>query len=230
MSKFADIRDRFPGCNTSWARLDAPAGSQPLEAVIQATADFQRSGLMSNSHGMFPMTDACDALVDSTRNVVAQLLGAPTTDVAFGASATAMILHLTRSITNTLGPGDELICTQLDHDANVSPWMIAARDSGATLRIAEMDKATGRLPIEAVASLFNSRTRWLAITGASNAIGTIPDLAAICELARQADVRVLIDGVHLTPHSPVDLTEIGCDAYVTSAYKWYGPHVACTRQ
>ncbi|MFV1990445.1 MAG: aminotransferase class V-fold PLP-dependent enzyme [Acidimicrobiales bacterium] len=227
MSRFAKIRDRFPGCSSTWARFDAPAGSQPVDDAIEATAEFQRSGLVSNSHGMFPMTDACDALVAATRGTVARLLGAPTTHISFGPSATAMILHLTRSLTNALEAGDEVICTQLEHDANVSPWIIAAQEAGATVSMAQMDAASGRLSIEAVSSLFGERTRWLAITGASNAIGTIPDLVSICEIARQADVRVLVDGVHLTPHCPVDLTEIGCDAFVTSAYKWYGPHLSC---
>ncbi len=227
MNKFAKIRDRFPGCSSSWARFDAPAGSQPVDDAIEATANFQRSGLVSNSHGMFPMTDACDALMASSRGTIARLLGAPTTNVTFGPSATAMILHLTRSITNTLGPRDEVICTQLDHDANVSPWMIAASEAAAIVRMAKLDEATGRLSVEAVSSLICDHTRWIAITGASNAIGTIPDLVTVCEIARQANVRVLVDGVHLTPHSPVDLTGIGCDVYVASAYKWYGPHVSC---
>ena len=163
-------------------------------------------------------------MVDRTRASVAQLLGADPGGIVFGANMTTLNFALTRSIARTLGPDDEIVGTRLDHDANVTPWRLAARDSGAAFTFAPFDPATGRLPVESVVERLGPRTRWLAITGASNALGTIPDLPPIVEAAHAAGAKVLVDAVHLAPHRPIDIAEIGCDALVTSSYKWYGPH------
>ncbi|HLM19605.1 MAG TPA: aminotransferase class V-fold PLP-dependent enzyme, partial [Acidimicrobiia bacterium] len=109
-----------------------------------------------------------------------------------------------------------------------APWLLVAADTGATVHLAEFDTATGRLPVDAVSSLLSDRTRWVAVTGASNAIGTMPDITAITAAAHAAGAKVAVDGVHLTPHAPVDLRAIGCDVYSTSSYKWYGPHTGIT--
>ncbi len=227
-----DLRHRFPGItegnHQGWSRFDGPAGTQVLDAAIQASADWQRSGDNANSHGSFAAADACDALVDRVQRTMGELLNADPSGIFFGPSTTANVFSVTRAISRWLEPGDEIICTQLDHDSNVSPWLQIAADTGAIVRFASFDVATGRLPVDAVTGLLTDRTRWVAVTGASNAIGTMPDITAITAAAHDGGARVVVDGVHLTPHAPVDITAIGCDVYSTSAYKWYGPHAGIT--
>lgn len=219
-----DVRDRFPGVNDGWARFDGPAGTQMLDAAVAAMVDWMTSGKNANSHGEFAAAHATDAMEAAARVTVGRFLGADAGGIAFGPSATGMMFRLTRAIAATLSPGDEIVCTQLDHDANVSPWLRAAQESGATVRFLELDPATGRLRMEQLPSLLGARTRWVACTGASNALGTRPDLPAVVEAAHAVGARVLVDGVHLAPHAPVDVTALDVDALVTSPYKWYGPH------
>jgi cysteine desulfurase family protein (TIGR01976 family) len=222
------LRPRFPGLADGWARFDGPAGTQVVDTAIEATAAWQRSGDNANSHGAFAASAACDELIDGARSVMGRLLGADPAGMVFGPSTTSNVMGLTRAIARELGPGDEIVCTQLDHDSNVSPWLLAAADTGATVRMAPIDVATGRLSTEAVTDLLTDRTRWVAVTGASNAIGTIPDVPAIVDSAHEAGAKVVVDGVHLTPHRPVDVSHLGCDVYSTSSYKWYGPHLGVT--
>ncbi|MGI9601313.1 MAG: cysteine desulfurase-like protein [Acidimicrobiales bacterium] len=224
MAPTLDLSHLFPGLADGWARFDGPAGTQPVDVAIDAMAGFMRSGGMANTHGSFAAADACDQVMERARSSVARLLGADAEGLAFGPSSTAMIMRVTSSLARELGPGDEIVCTQLDHDANVMPWVIAARDSGATVRMAELDPTTGRLPVDAVVAQLTAHTRWVAITGASNALGTMPDVAAVVAAAHEVGARVLVDGVHRTPHRAIDVAALGCDAYVTSPYKWYGPH------
>ncbi|MEO6651062.1 MAG: cysteine desulfurase-like protein [Ilumatobacteraceae bacterium] len=227
-----DLRHRFPaiteGDHSAWARFDGPAGTQVVDTAIQATSSWQRSGNNANSHGVFAAAAACDALSDQAQQTMGELLHADPACFMFGPSTTSNVFSITRAIGHDLGPGDEIICTKLDHDSNVSPWLLVAEDTGATVQFADFDAETGRLPVDNVASLLNDRTRWVAVTGASNAIGTMPDVTAITAAAHAAGARVMVDGVHLTPHAPVDLSAIGCDVYSTSAYKWYGPHAGIT--
>jgi cysteine desulfurase family protein (TIGR01976 family) len=221
-----DLRHRFPGLATGWARFDGPAGTQPLDTAIDAMAEVQRSGDIANSHGPFAASVACDRLTADTRAAVGRLIGADAETVVLGPSATALLFRLSTAVGRTLGPGDEIVCTTLDHDANVAPWLRAAEDSGATVRFAHFDPATGRLPVAAVVDQLTDRTRWVAVSGASNALGTVPDVVAVAAEARRVGARTVVDGVHRTPHLPVDVGALGCDVYVTSSYKWYGPHAA----
>lgn len=227
-----DLRHRFPaiteGAHQGWARFDGPAGTQVVDSAIEATSAWQRSGNNANSHGAFAAADACDELFEQVQGTVGRLLNTSPEQIMFGPSTTANVFSITRAIGRDLRPGDEIICTQLDHDSNVSPWLLVAADTGATVRFAEFDPATGRLRPDAITSLLTERTRWVAVTGASNAIGTIPDVTAITAAAHAAGARVMVDGVHLTPHAPVDVAAIGCDVYSTSSYKWYGPHASAT--
>ncbi len=227
-----DLRQRFPGItegdHPGWSRFDGPAGTQVVDSAIEASGAWQRSGNNANSHGSFPAADACDALTERTRQTLSRLLNASPDGFVFGPSTTANVFTITRAIGHDLAPGDEIICTRLDHDSNIAPWSHVAADSGATVRLADFDTHSGRLPTENVTSLLTDRTRWVAVTGASNAIGTMPDIAAITAAAHDAGAKVVVDGVHLTPHAPVDITAIGCDVYSTSSYKWYGPHAGVT--
>ena len=222
------LQSRFPGLTDGWARFDGPAGTQVADTAIEATAAWQRSGNNANSQGAFAAAEACDELMAAARSVMGRMLNADPAGVIFGPSTTSNVMGLTRALARELGPGDEIVCTQLDHDSNVAPWLLVAADTGATVRMAPIDLETGRLDTESVTDLLSDRTRWLAVTGASNAIGTIPDIAAVTDAAHEAGARVVVDGVHLTPHRPVDLEAIGCDVYSTSSYKWYGPHLGVT--
>ena len=195
-----------------------------MDVSIDAVAEWQRSGNNANSHGAFPAAEACDALTARVSATMGELLGADPGGMVFGPSTTANMMALTRAIGSDLGPGDEIVCTALDHDSNVTPWVLAAGDSGATVRMAGMDPESGRLPVDAVVDLIGPRTRWVAVTGSSNAVGTIPDTTAIAGAAHAVGARVVVDGVHLTPHRRVDIGAIGCDVFTTSSYKWYGPH------
>lgn len=232
MSAVLDLRHRFPavteGGYQGWARFDGPAGTQVVDSAIEAAAAWQRSGNNANSHGQFAAAAACDALVADVQQTLGRLLDADPGGFVFGPSTTANIFSLSRAIGRDLEPGDEIICTRLDHDSNVSPWLQVADDTGAEVRLAEFDTDSGRLPVEAITAALSDRTRWVAMTGGSNAIGTMPDITAITRAAHDAGAKVVVDGVHLTPHAPVDITAVGCDVYSTSSYKWYGPHAAVT--
>ena len=145
--------------------------------------------------------------------------------VVFGPSMTALTMRFSAAIGRTLKPGDEIVCTRLDHDANVAPWLIAAERAGAQVRFAEPDRDTLELPAAAVEAVLSERTRWVAVTAASNAVGTIPDLPGIAAATRSAGARVFVDAVHATPHRAIDVAALGCDALACSAYKWFGPHI-----
>jgi len=218
-------RERFPGLGDDWVRLDGPAGTQVLDDVIAASAAWWRSGDSANAHGPFPQAGATDALVTSTRQVCAELLGGQPEGIVFGESMTSLTMRFAAAVGRTLGPGDEVVVTRLDHDGNVRPWVVAAERAGATVRFAEPDRGTLVLQPEHVAAVLTERTRWVAFTATSNVIGTAPDVAAICSLARDAGARTYIDAVAATPHRRIDRQGWGADAVVCSAYKWYGPHI-----
>ncbi len=224
MAAARSLRHRFPGVDGDWARFDGPAGTQMVDVAIEAMAGWAASGSNANNGGSFAAAGACDALVERTRATVGTLLGADPAGVCFGANMTTMTLAFTRAVARTLRPGDRIVGTRLDHDANVSPWRIACEAAGAEHVLAPFDASTGRLEAESVTALIDERTRWVAVTGASNLIGTIPDVAAITTAAHDAGAKVFVDAVHLAPHRPIDVRAIGCDVLATSPYKWYGPH------
>jgi cysteine desulfurase family protein (TIGR01976 family) len=218
-------RERFPGLRDGWARLDGPAGTQMVDSAIEAMAEFMRSGHNANHGGLFAAARRTDELVESARTSVAALLGGDPRGVAFGPSMTAMTLRLSAAAGRALRPGDEIVCTRLDHDANVAPWLIAAQRAGATVRFADPEPETLELPASAVEAVLGDRTRWVAVTAASNAVGTVPDLKGIVAAAHAAGARVFVDAVHAAPHRRIDVEALGCDALACSAYKWFGPHV-----
>jgi cysteine desulfurase family protein (TIGR01976 family) len=218
-------RERFPGLADGWARLDGPAGTQMVDSAIEAMAAFMRSGDNANHGGLFRAAERTDEQTARAREAVARLLGATPGAVAFGPSMTAMTVRFSAAVGRTLRPGDEIVCTRLDHDANVAPWLIAARRAGATVRFAEPEPETLELPASAVEGVLGERTRWVAVTAASNAVGTVPDLPGIVASAHAAGARVYVDAVHAAPHRVVDVGALDCDALACSAYKWFGPHI-----
>jgi cysteine desulfurase family protein (TIGR01976 family) len=224
----AAVRSRFPGIHADspdrWSRFDGPAGTQMVDTAIRAMSDWAASGNNANTHGPFPQTDACDALLDRTRASVGLLLGADPYGICLGANMTTMTMSFSRAVEQTLRPGDNIVGTRLDHDANVAPWRIACERSGATHRLAGFDPATGVLSPSSVIDLIDTHTRWVTLPGASNLLGTMPDIAPIIAAAHDVGARVFIDAVALAPHHRIDVTALGCDALATSPYKWYGPH------
>ena len=219
-------RDRFTALRDGWARLDGPAGSQIADPVIEAMADWMRSGSQANHGGVFKHAHETDELVESTRKACATLLGGEAEGVVFGPSFTALTMRFAATVVRELSEGDEIVCTRLDHDSNVRPWVIAAERAGATVRFAEPLEGTLELPASAVEAVLSERTKWVAVTAASNAVGSIPDLTGIVAAAHAAGARVYVDAVHATPHRRNDLTALDADVIGCSAYKWFGPHVA----
>jgi cysteine desulfurase family protein (TIGR01976 family) len=219
-----DLRARFPGVRRGEARFDGPAGTLMVDTAIEAMRVHLASGDSANLGGAFTASARTGELVDRARATVAELLGATPEGIVFGANMTTLTFAFTRTVARDLGPGDEIVCTTLDHDANVTPWVMAAADRGATVVFADVDARTGRLPTQAVVDRLSERTRWVAVSGASNLLGTIPDVTTITTAAHAAGARVFVDAVHLAPHRRVDVRAIGCDVLATSPYKWYGPH------
>ena len=217
-------RERFPGLAGGWARLDGPAGTQMVDVAIEAMAAFMRSGRNVNHGGVFAAAHATDECVERARAAVARLLDAEPAGVAFGPSMTAMTMRVSAAAGRTLAPGDEVVVTRLDHDANVRPWVRAAEAAGATVRWAAFDPATGELTADDVAEVLTERTKLVAVTGASNLIGTRPPVEEIARLAHGAGALLAVDGVHLTAHAPVDVRALGADFFTCSPYKFLGPH------
>src|SRR3954462_11218354 len=204
-------RERFPGLSDGWARLDAPGGSQPVDAAIEAMASYMRSGGMANQGGSFRGAEQVDSLMIEARATVGELLGGDPRGIVFGQSMTTLTLSFTAAVGRTLSPGDEIVCTRIDHDANVAPWLIAADRAGATVRFAEPDRESLELPPSAVEAVLSDRTRWVAVTAASNAVGPVPDLGATAQLVHDAGARMYVDAVHATPHRPIDVAALGIE-------------------
>ena len=223
-SRAAHQRHRFPGVRRGIARFDGPAGTLMVDTAIEAMREHLAGGDAANVGGAFAASRATGELLERARATVGELLGAPADGIVFGANMTTLTFAFTRSVARELAPGDEIVCTTLDHDANVTPWVLAAAERGAKVVFADVDPTTGRLPVEAVTVRLSERTRWVAVTGASNLLGTIPDVTAIAAAAHEAGARVFVDAVHLAPHRRIDVAAIGCDVLATSPYKWYGPH------
>ena len=220
----AAVRAGYPALADGYAYLDGAAGTQVPAAVIEAMSRVQAAGL-SNAGGTFPASKRADEITEECRAAVAAVTGGDPDGVILGPNMTTLTYRLAGALARTWRPGDEVIVSRLDHDANVRPWVQAAERAGAVVRWAEVDPSTGELPASQYAGLIGARTRLVAVTAASNLIGTRPDVPAITALARAAGALSFVDGVHATPHGPVDMRALGADFYATSAYKWSGPHI-----
>ena len=218
------VRAAYPALADGYAYLDGAAGTQVPRAVVDAVTDAYRTGI-GNVGGAFPASHRADGIVAGCRRAVADLVGGHPDGVVLGPNMTTLTYRLAYALSATWRTGDEIVLSRLDHDANVRPWVQVAARTGATVRWAEVDLATGELPVEQYATLVSERTRLVAVTAASNVLGTRPDVAAIADRAHAAGALVFVDGVHATAHGPVDVAALGADFYATSAYKWSGPHV-----
>ena len=221
----AAVRALYPALADGHAYLDGAAGTQVPVPVIEAIAAAYRAGI-GNLGGAFEASGRSDSIVAQARAAVADLVGGTADGVVFGPSATALAYRFAAALSRQWTADDEIVVSRLDHDSNIRPWIQAAGRVGAIVRWAEADLATGELPAAQYADLVGPRTRLVAVTAASNAIGTRPDVAAIAASAHAVGALCYVDGVHATPHVPVDITALGADFYTTSAYKWSGPHVA----
>ena len=218
------VRAAFPALDLGVAHFDGPGGSQVPRVVADAVARTLFSGI-SNRGAVSDAERRADDAVHGARAAVADLLGADPGGVVFGRSMTQITYDVARALATTWAPGDEVVVTRLDHDANIRPWVRAAEIAGATLRWAPFDRTTGELDPQEVAALVGDRTRLVAVTGASNLLGTRPDVAAVSAAAHAAGSLVYVDGVHLTPHAPVDVATLGADFFACSPYKFFGPHL-----
>jgi cysteine desulfurase family protein (TIGR01976 family) len=222
----AAVRAAFPALRSGTAHFDGPGGSQTPEVVAQAVAATLTASI-SNRGRTTAAERYADDVVLGARQAVADLTAGDPGGVVFGRSATQLTYDFSRVISRAWAPGDEVVVTRLDHDANVRPWVQAAEARGATVRWADFDPATGELEPEVVGALLSDRTRLVAVTGASNLIGTRPDVAAVTALSHDAGALTWIDGVHLTAHAAIDVAALGADFFVCSPYKFLGPHCGC---
>lgn len=218
------IRARYPALTSGTAFFDGPGGSQTPQAVADAVA-AALTGPLANRGPLTEASRRADEFVLEARQAMADLLGADPSGIVFGRSMTALTYELARTLGRGWQPGDEIVLSRLDHDANIRPWLQMAAEVDVQVRWVDFDTRTGELPVEAVAEQIGDRTRLVALTGASNLIGTRPDIPAVTALAREAGALSFVDGVHLTPHAPVDVDELGADLFACSPYKFGGPHL-----
>ncbi len=217
------VRARFTALQRPLAFFDGPGGTQVPDSVIDAIAGYLRQA-NANLGGSFETSRRSDALIARARTTAAGFLAATVDEVAFGANMTTLNFTLSRTASRGWRAGDEIVCTRLDHDGNVSPWLELARDGDLTVRLCEVDDEC-RLDLDHLRSLLSDRTRVVAFPWASNAVGTVAPVAEIAELAHGAGALAWVDAVHWGPHGPIDVAAAGADVLLCSPYKFYGPHL-----
>lgn len=224
------VRSQFPALRQTddygrpFVFLDGPGGTQVPQAVIDAMADYLVRA-NANTHGLYATSRCSDQMIEEARRAVADFLNAASAEeIVFGPNMTTLAFGLSRAIGRTLRPGDEVVVTRLDHDANISPWLALA-EQGAHIRWADFRPDDCTLDMDQLASLITERTRLVAVGYASNAVGTINDVKRIGQLAHAVGAWLFVDAVHYAPHGPIDVQAIDCDFLACSAYKFFGPHV-----
>ena len=221
-----EVRARFPALSIGNNRIyfDAPGGTQICQPAIDRMVAHLKSGT-ANSGGAFVTSRETDALSEEAHRAMADLLGADPGEIAFGPNMTSLTLALSRAVAREWNAGDELVLTHLDHDANVSPWLLVARDKGMVVRWIDFDPETGVLDLDALPGLLSDRTRLVAVGGASNALGTLNDIKRIASIVKaRSQAFLFVDAVQSVPHIPTDVRDLGCDFLACSPYKFFGPH------
>jgi cysteine desulfurase family protein (TIGR01976 family) len=218
------IREQFPALKRPAIFLDNPAGTQVAQACLERMSNYLvRTN--ANHEGVFETSRLSDAIVAEARSAMADFLNASRAEeIVFGANMTSITLHISRSVARAWQPGDEIVLTRLDHDANVTPWSLAAEDRGCTVRWVDFHPEDGTLDMVSLEKALEGKPRLLAVGYASNALGTVNPVKEITRLAHAAGALVYVDAVHYAPHGPIDVQETGCDFLVCSAYKFFGPH------
>ncbi|HEY2776960.1 MAG TPA: cysteine desulfurase-like protein [Gaiellaceae bacterium] len=217
------VRARFSALQRDIAFFDAPGGTQVPDSVIDAIAGYLRTE-NANLGGPFETSRLSDALIERAHSTAAGFLNATVDEVVFGANMTTLNFALSRTASRDWHEGDEIICTQLDHDGNISPWLELAHDRGFTVQLARVDDEC-RIDLDHLLSLVNERTRVVAYPYAANAVGTVTPVAEIAEIAHDAGALAWVDAVHYGPHGPIDVAAVGADVLLCSPYKFYGPHL-----
>lgn len=222
----ASARAQFPALtHNPLIFLDNPAGTQVPQRVIEAVVKYYQQD-NANSGGYFSTSQRTDTLRQSARETLAAFLNANRPEeIVFGANMTTLTLSVSRAIGQTLREGDELIVTQMDHDANINPWLLAARDHGAEVKWVRLDPETGQLDLTSFEQALSHKTRWVCVGHAANALGTINPIQKMAEMAHAFGARIFVDAVQSAPHLPIDVQALDVDMLVCSAYKFYGPHV-----
>lgn len=233
VSSVENIRRQFPAlkrCEGSnlVAYFDGPGGTQVPQPVVDAMSKYMINN-NANTHWAYPTSVETDSMLHGARSAMADFLGGRPGDIAFGANMTTLLFHIARAIGRSLKPGDEIVVTELDHHANIAPWQALVRERGVVLRWLPFDQETFRHQEGVFENLISDRTRVVALGAASNALGTVTDVAAMVKLARDAGATTVVDAVHYAPHFPVDAQAINADFLLCSAYKFYGPHVGVVR-
>jgi len=224
-----EIRSHFPALDRTHlglpvAYFDGPGGTQVPREVARAMTDYLFHH-NANTHWAYPTSIETDAILESARETLADFLNAAPQEIAFGQNMTTLTFHLARALGREWKRGDEIIVTELEHHANVAPWRALEKDRGVTVRMARADEKAGTVDLDDLARLIGPRTRLIAIGAASNALGTVTDVARVCAMAREAGALSFVDAVHYAPHLLVDVRAFGCDFLACSAYKFYGPHL-----
>src|SRR5947208_5694422 len=219
----AAARARFSALQNELVFFDGPGGTQVPDAVIEAIAAYLRES-NANVSGPYETSRRTERLVADARLVAGSFLGGSPDEVVFGANMTTLNFALSRSAAREWAEGDEVVVTRLDHDANVSPWLELAHDLGLVVRFADIHDDT-TLDLDDLAGQLTERTRVVAFPWASNAVGTLVDVARVVELAHDAGALAWVDAVHYAPHGPIDVAPTGADVLIRSAYKFYGPHL-----
>jgi cysteine desulfurase family protein (TIGR01976 family) len=217
------VRERFSALNRELAFFDGPGGTQVPDEVIDAIATYLRES-NANVSGPYETSRRTERLVADARLAAASFLGGSPDEVIFGANMTTLNFALSRTAAREWQAGDEVVVTKLDHDANVSPWLEVAHDLGLVVRFADIRDDT-TLDLENLAAQLTDRTRVVAFPWASNAVGTLVDVAQVAELAHEAGALAWVDAVHYGPHGPIDVAAVGADVLICSPYKFYGPHL-----
>jgi cysteine desulfurase family protein (TIGR01976 family) len=223
------IRTRFPAlalthAGQPMAFFDGPGGTQVPESVIDAVTRYYRES-NANHGGAFPTSERSDAVVDDAHAAIGDMLGVDADEITLGPNMTTLTFHLSRSIAASMRPGDEIVVTGLDHQANVDPWIAAARDNEIVVRTWEPELTDCTLRLEDLDGVLNERTRLVAVGWASNAVGTINPIAEIAERAHRVGAWLYVDAVHAAPHLPLDARAVDADFVACSTYKFFGPHL-----
>jgi cysteine desulfurase family protein (TIGR01976 family) len=223
------VREQFPALKRVYkeknaAYFDGPGGSQVVRSAIEAiTAYMERGG--ANLHGSFPSSWETEETITEAREAVADFLNVQPNEVAFGANMTTLTISIANALGKNWGAGDEVVVTEMDHRANVDPWLMMAEDRGLTVRWIKVDPNTKELDLSDLHEQINEKTKLVAIGLASNAIGTIVDIGPIAERAKEVGALIAADAVHAAPHIPMDRDQHGIDILLCSAYKFFGPHI-----